>query len=65
MWDRYNVDSDHKLSKDELLLMMEDLTEIKSGHRYVPSVCVLSVAKLSREFHYNIKLTLVSFDWNH
>ncbi|KAG0590883.1 hypothetical protein M758_1G128000 [Ceratodon purpureus] len=40
VWDRYNVDSDHKLSKDELLLMMEDLTEIKSGHRYVPSELV-------------------------
>lgn len=38
VWDRYNVDSDHKLSKEELLLMMEDLTEIKSGHRNVPSV---------------------------
>ncbi|MCO5604279.1 hypothetical protein L7F22_058444 [Adiantum nelumboides] len=36
IWDRYNVDSDSRLSRSELMLMMEDLTEIKSGHRNVP-----------------------------
>lgn len=36
IWDRYNIDTDAKLSRSELLLMMEDLTEIKSGHRNVP-----------------------------
>ncbi|CAM6087558.1 unnamed protein product [Calypogeia fissa] len=38
IWDRYNLDSDSTLSRDELLLMMQDLTEIKSGHRNVPKV---------------------------
>lgn len=60
MWDRYNVDSDHKLSKDELLLMMEDLTEIKSGHRYVPSVCILCRLKTSTDFQYSIKLATIA-----
>lgn len=36
IWDRYNVDADSRLSRSELMLMMEDLTEIKSGHRNVP-----------------------------
>ncbi|KAH7287072.1 hypothetical protein KP509_32G036200 [Ceratopteris richardii] len=36
IWDRYNVDADSRLSRSELKLMMEDLTEIKCGHRNVP-----------------------------
>lgn len=36
IWDRYNVDADSKLSRSELMLMIEDLTEIKCGHRNVP-----------------------------
>ncbi|XP_024527350.1 AFG1-like ATPase isoform X2 [Selaginella moellendorffii] len=36
IWDRYNINKDTKLSRDELLLMMEDLTDIKCGHRNVP-----------------------------
>ncbi|BBN13584.1 hypothetical protein MPTK1_6g04760 [Marchantia polymorpha subsp. ruderalis] len=35
IWDRYNRDSDTKLNRKLLLLMMEDLNEIKSGHRNV------------------------------
>nr|XP_024371800.1 AFG1-like ATPase isoform X2 [Physcomitrium patens]PNR57593.1 hypothetical protein PHYPA_004587 [Physcomitrium patens] len=45
VWDRYNADSDSKLSKDELLSMMEDLTEIKSGHRHVSSELVEDMYK--------------------
>eukprot|EP00250_Pteridium_aquilinum_P010501 c19432_g1_i1 orf=673-2334(-) len=36
IWDRYNVDADSRLSRSELMLMMEDLNEIKCGHRNVP-----------------------------
>jgi hypothetical protein len=34
----YNLDLDYRLSRDELLLMMEDLIEIKFRHWNVPMV---------------------------
>ena len=42
IWDRYNLDADAKLSRSELMMMMEDLMEIKCGHRNVPEVDIFS-----------------------
>ncbi|CAM9355328.1 unnamed protein product [Discosporangium mesarthrocarpum] len=50
IWQNYDLNSDGKMDRDELYLLMEDLCEAKNGHRNVPEVALeLSFQAMDRD----------------